>query len=82
MLFKREYVHVKFSLIKSANFEDFYMNFFAFELRLDNKTQLFWEGHKNLRHPLYGFDIYLLSKRQIHKENVWNFRGLLRKAEL
>ena len=23
-----------------------------------NKVQVFWEGHKNLRHPPYGFDVY------------------------
>ena len=22
------------------------------------KVQLFWEGHKNLHHPPYGFDVY------------------------
>ena len=26
-----------------------------------DKVQLFWEGHKNLRHPPYGFDIYLVN---------------------
>ena len=25
------------------------------------KVQLFWEGHKNLHHPPYGFDIYLVN---------------------
>ena len=25
---------------------------------LIGKVQLFWEGHKNLRNPPYGFDIY------------------------
>ena len=23
-----------------------------------NKVQLFWEGHKNLRNPPHGFDVY------------------------
>ena len=44
---------------------------------MDNRlgSQLFWEGHKNWRHPPYGFDIYL-------RRNGANFCGLLRKAEL
>ena len=25
---------------------------------MKSKVQLFWEGHKNLRNFLYGFDIY------------------------
>ena len=31
------------------------------------EVQLFWEGHKNFRHPSYGFDIYLLNVKTIRK---------------
>ena len=31
------------------------------------KVQFFWEGHKNLRHPLYGFDIYLVNVKTIRR---------------
>ena len=32
-----------------------------------NKVQLFLEGHKNLPHPPYGFDIYLVDIKNIKK---------------
>ena len=31
------------------------------------KVQLFWEGHKNLRYVLFGFDIYLVSVKTMRK---------------
>ena len=31
------------------------------------KVQLFWEGHKNLGHPPYGFDIYLKNIKTIRR---------------
>ena len=31
------------------------------------KVQLFWEGHKNLRHPPYRFDIYLVNVKTIRR---------------
>ena len=31
------------------------------------KVQLFWESHKNLRHPPYDFDIYLVNGKTIFK---------------
>ena len=31
------------------------------------KVQLFWEGRKNLRHPPYGFEIYLLNVKTIRR---------------
>ena len=31
------------------------------------KVQLFWEGCKNLRHPPYGFDIYLVNVKTIRR---------------
>ena len=31
------------------------------------KVQLFWEGHKNLRHPPYDFDIYLVNVKTIRR---------------
>ena len=34
---------------------------------LEGKVQLFWEGHKNLRHPPYGFDIYLVNVKTIRR---------------
>ena len=54
----------------------------SFPCTLSFKVQLFWEGHKDLRHPPYGFDVYYVSKYQNHKEDGANFCGLLRKAEL
>ena len=35
--------------------------------KLNYKVQLFWEGHKNLRHPPYGFDIYLVNVKTIKR---------------
>ena len=32
-----------------------------------SKVQLFLEGHKNLHHPPYGFDIYLVNDKTIRK---------------
>ena len=40
------------------------------------KVQLFWEGHKNLRNPPHGFDIYsvnILCKHQNYEEDCENF---------
>ena len=34
---------------------------YVFEIYFLDKVQLFQEGHKNLRHPLYDFDIYLVN---------------------
>ena len=31
------------------------------------KVQLFWEGYKNLRHPPYGFDVYLINVKTIRR---------------
>ena len=31
------------------------------------KVQLFWEGNKNLRYVLFGFDIYLVSVKTMRK---------------
>ena len=31
------------------------------------KVQLFWEGHKNLCHPSYGSDIYLVNVKTIRR---------------
>ena len=31
------------------------------------KVQLFWEGNKNLRYVLFGFDIYLVSVKSMRK---------------
>ena len=50
------------------------------ELVGTNKVQLFWEGHKNLLLPPYGFDIYFVSIKTILKEDDAYFCGLLRKA--
>ena len=36
------------------------------------KVQLFWEVHKNLRHPPYGFDIYLVNVKTIRR--MWPFQ--------
>ena len=48
------------------------------------KVQLFREGHKNLHHPPYGFDInlviYLVNVKTIEEDGA-NFCDLLRKAE-
>ena len=33
----------------------------------EGKVQLFWEGHKNLRYPPYGFDIYLVNVKTIRR---------------
>ena len=31
------------------------------------KVHIFWEGHKNLRDPPYGFNIYLVNVKTIRK---------------
>ena len=33
----------------------------------EHKVQLFWEGHKNLCHPSYGFDKYLGNVKTIRR---------------
>ena len=37
-----------------------------------NKVQLFWEGHKNLRNPPYGFDIFLVNVNTIRRIVVFS----------
>ena len=32
------------------------------------KVQVFWESHKNFRHPLYGFDIFLENIKTIRRK--------------
>ena len=32
-----------------------------------SKVQLFLEGHKNLPHPPYGFDIYLVNDKTMRR---------------
>ena len=33
----------------------------SFEFKFDDKVQLFWEGHKNVRNRPYGSEIYLVN---------------------
>ena len=45
------------------------------DVKFKCKVQLFWESHKNLRHPPYGFDIYLVPSQKswtliVHKK-IW-----------
>ena len=35
------------------------------------KVQLFWEGHKNLCHRPYGFDIYLVNVKTMAMAQIF-----------
>ena len=32
-----------------------------------SKVQLFWEDHKNVHHPPYGFDVYLVNVKTVRR---------------
>ena len=36
-------------------------------IKIFSKVQLFCEGHKNLHHPPYGFEIYLINVKTIRR---------------
>ena len=47
-----------------------YVGTMGIEVKIDInqvKVQLLWKCHKNLRHPPYGFDIYLVNVKTIRR---------------